>query len=85
MNKPLSKTMVEIYRYMNMNGGITQAEAFLHLGIGRLGARIFEMMERGIPIEAKMVPVTKKDGSQAFVARYELDKSFRDPRLEVVE
>lgn len=72
--KKLSKTMQGIYDYMKNHGGITQAEAFLELGVGRLGARIFEMRERGIPIDAQMVQVIKKDGSEAYVAKYSLAK-----------
>ena len=72
--KKLSKTMQGIYDYMKKHGGITQAEAFLELGVGRLGARIFEMRERGIPIDAQMVQVIKKDGSEAYVAKYSLAK-----------
>lgn len=72
--KKLSKTMQGIYDYMKSHGGITQAEAFLELGVGRLGARIFEMRERGIPIDAQMVQVIKKDGSEAYVAKYSLAK-----------
>lgn len=79
--KKLSKTMEQILAYMATHGGITQADAFLHLGVGRLGARIYDMRERGIPIEARMVGVKKKDGSQAFVAKYYIADGF-DPRLE---
>lgn len=72
--KKLGKTLENIYKYMETHGGITQAEAFLELGVGRLGARIFDMRERGIPIKAQMVQVRKKDGTEAFVARYSIEK-----------
>lgn len=74
MEKQLSKSHIAIRDYMVAHGGITQAEAFLELGVGRLGARIFEMRERGIPIDAQMIQVIKKDGSEAYVAKYSLAK-----------
>lgn len=74
MEKQLSKSHIAIRDYMTAHGGITQAEAFLELGIGRLGARIFEMRERGIPIDAQMIQVIKKDGSEAYVAKYSIAK-----------
>ena len=72
--KKLGKTLENIYKYMETHGGITQAEAFLELGVGRLGARIYDMRERGIPIKVQMVQVKKKDGSEAFVARYSIER-----------
>lgn len=72
--KKLNSTHKDIYHYMELFGGITQAQAFLDLGVGRLGARIFEMRERGIPIKSEMVKVRKRDGSDAFVARYSIER-----------
>lgn len=74
MDKPLSKTMQAIYDYMVNHNGITQAEAFLELGCGRLGARIWDMKNAGIPIKAEMIKVQKKDGSDAYVARYSIER-----------
>lgn len=71
-NKQMSKTCQKIYQYMALHNGITQAEAFLELGVGRLGARIFEIKNYGVPIQTEMIKVTKKDGSEAHVARYKI-------------
>ena len=72
MAKKLSDTCQAIYKYMAFHNGITQAEAFLELGVGRLGARIYDMRNLGIPIKSEMVKVTKKDGSETFVAKYSI-------------
>ena len=71
-NKQMSKTCQRIYHYMALHNGITQAEAFLELGVGRLGARIFEIKGYGVPVMTEMIKVTKKDGSEAHVARYKI-------------
>ena len=71
-NKQMSKTCQRIYQYMALHNGITQAEAFLELGVGRLGARIFDIKGFGVPIKSEMIKVTKKDGTTAWVARYSI-------------
>ena len=71
-NKQMSKTCQKIYQYMALHNGITQAEAFLELGCSRLGARVWDMRSLGIPIETEMVKVEKRDGSNAYVARYKI-------------
>lgn len=52
--------------------GITQLEAYLHLGIMRLSARIFELKDKGYNIEREMVEVTDRWGEKTRVARYYL-------------
>ena len=79
MAKELSKTCQSIYKYMAFHGGITQAEAFLELGCGRLGARIWDMKNVGIPIRSEMVKVEKKDGSTTYVARYSIGREDGRP------
>ena len=71
-NKTMSKTCQRIYQYMALHNGITQAEAFLELGVGRLPARISDIKAVGVPISRQMIKVTKKDGSNAWVARYSI-------------
>lgn len=71
-NKQMSKTCQRIYQYMALHNGITQAEAFLELGVGRLGARIWDIKNVGVPIQTEMIKVTKKDGSSAWVAKYSI-------------
>ncbi len=71
-NKQMSKTCQRIYQYMALHNGITQAEAFLELGVSRLGARIWDIKNVGVPIQTEMIKVTKKDGSSAWVAKYSI-------------
>ena len=74
MAKKLSNTCQAIYKYMAFHNGITQAEAFLELGCSRLGARIWDMRNCGIPIKSEMIKVEKKDGSTAYVAKYSIGR-----------
>ena len=73
-NKQISKTCQKIYQYMALHNGITQAEAFLELGCSRLGARIWDMRNCGIPIKSEMIKVEKRDGSFAYVAKYSIER-----------
>lgn len=71
----LNNTQREIYNYMETYGGITQAEAFTQLGVGRLGARIWDMInKKNVPIKSETIKVRKRDGSYAYVARYSIVK-----------
>lgn len=74
MAKKLSDTCQAIYKYMAFHNGITQAEAFLELGCSRLGARILDMRNCGIPIKSEMIKVEKRDGSFAYVAKYSIGR-----------
>ena len=55
----------KILNYMKAHGGITPLEAMEHLHIMRLGARIFDMREKGIRIINEPIPGTN-------YARYKL-------------
>ena len=55
----------KIFNYMKAHGGITPLEAMEHLHIMRLGARIFDMREKGIRIINEPIPGTN-------YARYKL-------------
>lgn len=52
--------------------GITQLEAYLHLGIMRLAPRICELKNKGYNIEREMVEVKDRWGDKCRVARYYL-------------
>lgn len=60
----------KIYHYMLENKGITQREAMMRLGVGRLAARISDMKKRGYKISTEMI----KTDSGSYVARYSLDE-----------
>lgn len=70
--KPNKGTQEEkIYNYMKAHGGITPLEAMEHLHIMRLGARIFDMREKGIRIVNEPIPGTN-------YARYRLMEAGHD-------
>lgn len=65
--KPAKETKEQkIINYMKAHGGITPLEAMEHLHIMRLGARIFDMREKGINIVNDPIPGTN-------YARYRLE------------
>lgn len=64
--KPAKQTQEQkILDYMKAHGGITPLEAIEHLKVLRLGARIFDMREKGMNIINEPVPGTN-------YARYKL-------------
>lgn len=62
----------KIFQYMERNGSITQAEAVDHFHCYRLGARIFDLKARGIPIKTETVTGKREDGSAYSFARYSI-------------
>lgn len=56
---------------MRQNGSITQLEALHYCGCLRLGARIFDLKDMGIPIETVMV-YENQNGKRSKYARYVL-------------
>lgn len=59
-----------ILDYMLTHGSITQFDAMRDLGVMRLGARIFELKERGHKIIDEMVEVKDRHGNKCHVKRY---------------
>lgn len=59
-----------IVEYMKENGGITSLEAARDLGCMRLGARIFEIKERGIEVKSEFINVENRFGEICRVKRY---------------
>ena len=68
--------------WLRKHGSLTQATAFMELGVGRLSERIRELEKDGHVIEHKMVTVTKRNGKQARVCEYSLSEySFESTPL----
>lgn len=62
-----------VLQYMHENGSITQMQAIMDLGCGRLSARINDIKNKlQVPVKTEIVPVKKKNGKTAYVARYSL-------------
>ena len=59
-----------ILDYLRQNGSITQAEAISHLGCYRLGARIWELNQRGCEIKRRMEDGLNRFGERTRFARY---------------
>lgn len=61
-----------ILDYLERNGSITQAEAISQFGCYRLGARIWELKERGYKIIRHMEDGVNRYGAKTRYARYSL-------------
>lgn len=59
-----------ILAYMKEHGGITSLDASRDLGCIRLGARIFELKERGHDIKSEYIEVKNRYGEKCRVKRY---------------
>jgi len=59
-----------IVEYMKEHGGITSLDAARDLGCMRLGARIFEIKERGIEVKSEFINVENRFGEICRVKRY---------------
>ena len=59
-----------ILAYMKEHGGITSLDASRDLGCIRLGARIFELKERGHDIKSEFIEVEDRYGEKCRVKRY---------------
>lgn len=63
-----------ILRHMQDYGSITQAEAVSEYGCYRLGARIFDLKARGVPIRSETVTGKNRYGELTCFARYSIIK-----------
>ena len=71
--KPAKLTQEEkIFQYMQKFGSITPVQAFEDLGIMRLGARIYDMEQKGIRIEHGSETKKNRYGDKVTYARYSL-------------
>ena len=60
----------KIYSYIKNNGSITNRQATIELGIGRLASRVSDMKKAGIDIRKVMHRVKNSDESHSYVAFY---------------
>lgn len=61
-----------ILRHLQDYGSITQAEAVTEYGCYRLGARIFDLKARDVPIRSETVTGKNRYGERTCFARYSL-------------
>lgn len=65
----------EVLRYMEERGSITQAEAASELGCWRLGARIWDLKNRGHAIRSEIVTKKNRYGRSVHFAKYSIIKN----------
>lgn len=59
-----------ILDYLKQHGSITQREATIHLCVGRLPSRIYELRENGFNISGKMETGKNAFGKKCSYKRY---------------
>lgn len=62
-----------ILRHLQDGNTLTQAEAFMEYGIGRLSSRICELRAAGYPIHSKFVAGKNRYGEPVSYVMYSLD------------
>lgn len=61
-----------ILRHLQDYGSITQAEAVTEYGCYRLGARIWDLKARGVPIRSETVTEKNRYGERTSFSKYSL-------------
>jgi hypothetical protein len=69
--KPNPTQADEILAALQAGDRLTQLDASIRFGVGRLGARIHDL-RKDYPIESELIEVKKPSGKSAYVARYYL-------------
>lgn len=64
----------DVLEYMTANGSLTDKEAWTKLGVGRLGARIYELRQLGHKIVTDRVKVMNRKGANCYIGAYRLVK-----------
>ena len=66
-----------VLEYMEEFGSITPLQAMRDLGVYRLGARIFDLKEKGYPIESRLQAVPNRYGKKSYIKKYSIAKGAR--------
>ena len=64
-----------ILRHLQDGGTLTQAEAFVAYGVGRLSSRICELRRAGYPIKGEFVTQKNRYGEPCTFVRYSLNET----------
>lgn len=64
-----------ILRHFQDGNTLTQAEAFLEYGVGRLSSRICDLRRAGYPIKGEFVTQKNRYGKSCTFVRYSLDET----------
>ena len=69
-----------IRQYVKKNGSITTMEAFQHLGITRLAARIADLTREGYTVKRTPIEYTTPLGASVRIMRYSNIRKRRDEK-----
>jgi len=72
-----------VLKHLKAGHALTQLEATIQFGIGRLAARIKELKLAGYLIVSEMIEVDKASGGKANVARYSMPEAMKQGGLEI--
>ena len=64
------KQTEKVKAYLENHYGITAKQAMEELGIYRLGARIYDLKQHGVPIKSGFIEVPTRDGDTTRVKLY---------------
>ena len=70
MKLELNNSQQRVFDYIVENGSITSLEAIQALGETRISARIFELRDKGVPIDSKYIKVENRHGESRHVKKY---------------
>ncbi len=70
MKLELNNSQQRVFDYIVENGSITSLEAIQKLGETRISARIFELRDKGVPIDSKYIKVENRHGESRHVKKY---------------
>ena len=70
MKLELNTTQQRGFDYIVENGSITSLEAIQKLGETRISARIFELWDKGVPINSEYIKVENRYGESRHVKKY---------------
>ena len=73
MKKEISQNG-RIIQYFEDFGSITTLDAFLDLGVCRLGSRICELRKQGYAIKDKQECVLNRYGEKCYIKRYYIEQ-----------
>lgn len=71
---PIRTQTEAVLDYLREVGPLTQHEASARLGVARLGARVWDLKQRGHAIHTELVEAPSRYGGPARVARYSLQE-----------
>ena len=64
-----------ILRHLQDGNTLTQAEAFLEYGVGRLSSRICDLRRAGYPIKGEIITQKNRYGEPCTFVRYSLNET----------